>query len=101
MDPDAISGGRSIDGNSIYWEGIRKTATRTKRVEGTNQALVGGEQHGDAGVDLADSERDEHGRRLGRYYMWNSCSRFVVRGLPWKLWVLVDKVRSRKLQVGV
>lgn len=62
-----------MDGNSIcagvsYCTGECRDAPvqvqAARRHWNAYQALIFGQQHGNAGVDLADSQRDEHGANV-------------------------------------
>lgn len=61
MLPEEMSGGRRMEGNSICAGVSHGTGEGQGAHWDAYEALVFGEQHRDAGVDLADGERDEHG----------------------------------------
>lgn len=65
MLPDEMLGGRRMEGNSIYKDkGFVSAAGRDKETANrAHQTLIRRQKDGNAGVDLADGEGDEHGSR--------------------------------------
>jgi hypothetical protein len=65
MLPDEMLGGRRMEGNSIYRnKGIVSAADTSERTAiRTHQTLIRRQKDGNARVDLADGEGDEHGSK--------------------------------------
>jgi len=67
MDPEEMSGGSNMEGNSI-WNHVSQSelqgcACAVLSAEGhwkTNQTFIFGQQHGHSGIHLADGKGDEH-----------------------------------------
>jgi len=68
-----MSGGRRIEGNSIcagvsHCTGECRGAPAQVEAAGRHwnayEALILGQKHGNASIDLADSQRDEHGANV-------------------------------------
>lgn len=65
MLPDEMFGGRRMEGNSIYRDKgiVSATDTSERTAIRTHQTLIRRQKDGNAGVDLADGEGDEHGSK--------------------------------------